>query len=213
MTRWMPRLLLASVVALTATACERDEPTAAPTAPAGPSETATPTPGPTTPPAATTTAPPSPTTDRAVVFAADGIGPYVIGTSLASLRDRSLVTGVSDSMLCDNAKSARATGRYASQLTLTFVSDRLVSVHTQSTALLTPSGARVGMTVPELDDRYGSRGTLITGSLGNKAFVVRVPASGLGIVFYLDPSNTRVHSMSGGEAQALEDAAMHGEGC
>jgi hypothetical protein len=211
----MPRrpLLLAAVL-LVATACDADGPTPTPT----PSVTASPSASPAGTPTATAgpsgpTSSPSPTVDRATVFAADGIGPYVIGTSLANLRDRSLVAGVSDSMLCDNAKGARATGRYASQLTLTFVDDRLVSVHTTASALVTPSGARVGQTIPDLETRYGGRGTLITGALGNKAFVVRVPASGLGIVFYLDPTNTRVHSMSGGEARALEDAARHGEGC
>jgi hypothetical protein len=208
----MSRPLLLAAVLLVATACDADAPTPTPTAAASPSATPAGTPTATaTPPGPTSS--PTPTVDRATVFAADGIGPYVIGTSLAHLRDRSLVTGVSDSMLCDNAKGARATGRYAAQLTLTFVDDRLVSVHTTASGLVTPSGARVGQTIPDLETRYGSRGTLITGALGNKAFVVRVPASGLGIVFYLDPTNTRVQSMSGGEAQALEDAARHGEGC
>jgi hypothetical protein len=69
------------------------------------------------------------------------------------------------------------------------------------------------MTLAEVQGIYGARGTLITGTLGNKAFIVRVPASALAIVFYLDPSNTRVASMSGGEAQPLEAAARSGEGC
>jgi hypothetical protein len=69
------------------------------------------------------------------------------------------------------------------------------------------------MLLTDLQSIYASRGTLITGTLGNKAYSVRVPASGLGIVFYLDPTNTKVAAMSGGDAQALEDAARNGEGC
>jgi hypothetical protein len=42
---------------------------------------------------------------------------------------------------------------------------------------------------------------------------VRVPTSILGIVFYLDASNTTVASISGGNAQDLEEAARAGEGC
>ena len=54
---------------------------------------------------------------------------------------------------------------------------------------------------------------MITGQLGNKAYSVRVPATQLALVFFLDQTNTTVTSMSGGEAQPLEDAARTGEGC
>ena len=162
---------------------------------------------PTTPPPPTSTAAPG------AVFAADGIGPYVIGTTLSDLRTRALVTGVSESPHCADAKGAEATGPYAGQITLSFKADRLTAVNTNSTALVTPSGARVGMTLAQLLAVYGSRGTLITGTLGNKAYVVRVLGSGLGIVFYLDATFTRVAAMSGGEATPLEDAARVGEGC
>jgi hypothetical protein len=162
---------------------------------------------------ASPSAPPSPTADPATVFAADGIGPYVIGTALSDLQGRSLVTGVYESPLCDDAKGAEATGRYAGAITLSFRADRLTAVNTNSTTLVTPSGARVGMTLAQLQAVYGSRGTLITGVLSNKAYVVRVLGSGLAIVFYLDTTNTRVAAMSGGEAAALEEAARVGEGC
>jgi hypothetical protein len=164
-------------------------------------------------PAPSSSASPSPTADRGTVFAADGIGPYVIGTTLSDLRTRGLATAVSESPHCADAKGAEATGRYAGQITLSFKADRLTAVNTNSTALVTPSGARVGMTLTQLLAVYGSRGTLITGTLGNKAYVVRVLGSGLGIVFYLDATNTRVAAMSGGEATPLEDAARVGEGC
>jgi len=78
---------------------------------------------------------------------------------------------------------------------------------------VTPSGAKVGMTATALQALYGDRGTVITGQLGNKGYSVRVPATPLALVFFFDQSNTTVASMSGGEAQPLENAVRTGEGC
>ncbi len=175
-----------------------------------------------TTPATTATASPTPTgtpsptpppTDPAIVFAADGIGPYVIGTSLTDLQDHGSLANIEESPFCTDAKGADATGLYAGKITLTFRSGRLTAIHTLSTAYVTPSGARIGMSLTALQGIYGSRGTLINGSLSNKGYSVRVAATGLAIVFLLDSTNTKVAAMSGGEAQALEDAVRHGEGC
>src|SRR5262245_16785202 len=103
-----------------------------------------PTPGPGTPtdgrPSATATANATasptlspPPTDPAIVIAADGIGPYVIGAMLSDLQGRALVAGVVQSQLCADSKAANATGRYSGQLTFTFSRDRLVAIHTTST--------------------------------------------------------------------------------
>jgi hypothetical protein len=208
--------LVAGLIGLTLAACGGDDPPAADpsTTPAesASASAAAPT---TTPPDPTPSGTPSvaPPTDPAIVFAADGIGPYVIGSSLADLTTQGLVTGVVESELCANTKGATATGRYAGKLSLTFTGDQLTSIHTTSTDLITPSGARVGQSLAELRIIYGSRGAVITGTLGNQAMVVRVPTSILAIVFYLDASNTRVASMSAGNADTLEDAARTGEGC
>jgi hypothetical protein len=203
---------LAVMTVAIAAGCKKDSgapPTATPPA----STTAAGTPPASVSPSPSSAASPSPTAGPAMVFEADGIGPYVIGTSLADLQGRALVTAVFESPHCTDAKGAEATGRYAGQVTLSFKADRLIAVNTNSTSLVTPSGARVGMTLAQLQAVYGSRGTLITGTLGNKAYIVRVLGSGLGIVFYLDATNTRVAAMSGGEATPLEDAARVGEGC
>lgn len=200
---------LGLVILMTA-GCGRDaDPPAGPAA--GATSSVTPAASASPSPSVTAAPSPSPTVDPAIVFAADGIGDYIIGKTLSELSGK--LTGIVESELCADSKGAEATGRYAGQLTFSFYRDRLVSVHTTSTALVTPSGAKVGMTLRQVQDIYGSRGTLITGTLGNKAFIVRVPASGLAVVFFLDPTNTRVASMSGGEAQRLEDAARAGEGC
>ena len=68
------------------------------------------------------------------------------------------------------------------------------------------------MPLTELQRIYGERGTLITGVSANQAFSVHVP-DGLGIVFFLDATNTKVWSMSAGEVEWLDSAAVVGEGC
>jgi hypothetical protein len=175
-------------------------PTSAATASPSPNPSRTPTP----------TAPP---TDPAVVFAADGIGGYSIGSALSDLTASGLVAAVADSASCQDAKTADTAGAYAGKVSLTFRSGRLSAIHTASTMYVTPSGAKVGMTLSALQGVYGNRGMVITGQLGNKAYSVRVPATALGLVFFLDQTNTTVASMSGGDAQPLEDAVRTGEGC
>jgi hypothetical protein len=204
---------VASAIALlsVASACRATGPSTPATTgatPASAGASSSPSPTPSTSPTPTT-----PPTDPAIVFAADGIGGYTIGTALTDLQSRAMVTNITESPFCADAKGADATGVYAGKVTLTFRTGRLTAVHTLSTVYVTPSGGKVGMLLTDLQSIYASRGTLITGNLGNKAFSVRVPASGLGIVFYLDSTNTKVAAMSGGDAQALEDAARNGEGC
>jgi hypothetical protein len=205
-------LAAAGLVILLGSACTKGSPT--PTGSTTPGTT--PAAGAKASPSAGASATPSPTpppTDPATVFAADGIGPYLIGTQLTELEGRSLVASVVDSPLCVDTKVANATGRYATQVTLTFTAGRLVWIHTISTDLVTPSGVKVGMPLTDVQTIYGSRGTLITSTKGPKGLVVRVPASTLAVVAFLDPTNTTVASMSGGEADRLETAARTGEGC
>jgi hypothetical protein len=160
---------------------------------------------------------PSPTepgVDPATVFAANGIGPYVVGARLTNLESRNLVANVEPSFHCDDDwQNAAATGSYADKVTLSFHLDRLIHAHTNSPELVTPSGARVGMALTELQRIYGTRGTLITGVSGNQAVSVRVPDTTTGIVFFLDSANASVASMSAGEVRPLEELAINGEGC
>lgn len=208
---WVKPVIVVAGVAVLLAGCDRGNPQSTPTT--GPATTTAAAPTSTDPSPSATPTPTTPPTDPATVFAADGIGGYTIGAALSDLQSRTMVTNIAESPQCTDAKTADATGVYAGKVTLTFRTDRLTGIHTQSTLYVTPSGAKVGMLLTDLQSIYASRGVLITGTLGNKAFSVRVPASGLGIVFYLDASNTRVAAMSAGDAQALEDAARHGEGC
>ena len=197
-----------------------DVPTTSPTAAASPtpSESTAPLAAPVpsaspTPSSVATPSPTEPAVDQATVFAANGIGPYVVGARLAALESQGLVTNVEPSFHCDDEwQNAQATGPYAGQLHLSFYLGRLIDVHTASDELVTPSGARVGLPLTELQRIYGERGTLITGVSANQAFSVHVP-DGLGIVFFLDSTNTKVWSMSAGEVKWLDSAAVVGEGC
>lgn len=213
MTRTVTRLALSLALAMSLAACHGSPP------PTGQAPTATgpPAPGATTPavsPSPSRTPPPTaPPTDPVVVFAADGIGGYRIGSDLSDLIATHLIITATDSASCADAKTADTTGAYAGKVSLTFRTGKLSAIHTTSTAYVTPSGAKVGMTLAALQGIYGTRGTVITGQLGNKAYSVRVPATQLALVFFLDQTNTTVTSMSGGEAQPLEDAARTGEGC
>jgi hypothetical protein len=160
-----------------------------------------------------TPSPTEPAIDPATVLAADGIGPYVVGARLSVLESQGLVANVEPSFHCyDEWQNAEATGRYAGHLHLSFYLGQLIDVHTASPELVTPSGAIVGMPLAELQRIYGTRGTVITGVSGNEAFSVHVPAE-LGIVFFLDETNTKVWSMSAGEVKWLDSAAVVGEGC
>lgn len=160
---------------------------------------------------------PSPTesaTDPATVLAADGIGPYVVGARLSALESQGLVANVAPSFHCDDEwQNAEATGRYAGHVDLSFYLGRLINVHTASDEYVMPSGARVGMPLSGLQRIYGQRGTLITGVSANQALSVHVPDTALGIVFFLDATNTTVWSMSAGEVERLDVAAVAGEGC
>jgi hypothetical protein len=217
MTRTLTRLAiglaLAMSIALSLAGCHGSP---SPTG-QGPTTTGSPAPGATTPaasPSPSRTPPPTaPPTDPVIVFAADGIGGYRIGTQLSDLIATHLISGATDSPSCTDAKTADTTGVYAGKVSLTIRASKLSAVHTTSTAYVTPSGAKVGMTLATLQGIYGDRGTVITGQLGNKAYSVRVPATQLALVFFLDQTNTTVTSMSGGEAQPLEDAVRTGEGC
>jgi hypothetical protein len=221
------RLIALVTLATSIAACSQaagsvgDAPT--PAATVAPSATSVPSASPSASPVATpspipspvaTPSPTEPATDPATVLAADGIGPYVVGARLSALESQGLVAHVEPSFHCyDEWQNAEATGSYGGNLHLSFYLGRLIDVHTASDEYVTPSGARVGMPLTELQRIYGKRGTLITGVSANQAFSVHVPDTALGIVFFLDATNTTVWSMSAGEVERLDIAAVVGEGC
>ena len=209
----LTKALAAVSIGLVLTACHRGIPPPSGSGPTGSEPTASADSASATPTLSRTPTPTAPPTDPVVVFAADGIGGYQIGSALSDLIARGLVAHVADSASCTDAKTADTTGVYAGKVSLTFRSGRLSAIHTTSNTYVTPSGAKVGMTLAALQGIYGTRGMVITGQLGNRAYSVRVPATPLALVFFLDQTSTTVASMSGGDAQPLEAAARTGEGC
>lgn len=203
-------LATAVMVALLVAGCGTGTP---PTNDASPARTATTdVPSPTASPSASLTPTPPPT-DPAIVFAADGIGPYVIGTTLADLQNRALVTGIADDQTCPGVTTAAATQPYAGRLTVTFIRGRLSSIHTASDTLVTPAGVKVGMPLTQVEAVYGGRGTLLARSDGRKALVVRSPATAFAVTLSLNEDGTAVASMSAGEADTLETVARTGVPC
>ena len=223
------RLLALIALATALAACSQaagsigDVPTASPTAvPSLVQSTPTPSPSPSeevaeatpSPTPVATPLPTEPAVDPATVLAADGMGPYFVGAEMSELESRELITNIGSSFHCDDSwQHAGATGRYGDAVALTFHEGRVTDISTNSTEFVTPSGARVGMPLTELQTIYGSRGRIVNGTMGNKAFSVRVPDTALGIVFFLDDTNTTSVWMSAGEVERLEEFVVNGEGC
>jgi hypothetical protein len=176
-------------------------PTAASSVATRPSATASPGAG-----IGTSATPTPPQTDPATVFGADGIGPYLVGATLADLMTRGQVTGVADT-------AAAPTGGYADLLALSFSGGQLVSVRTTSATLVTPSGAKVGMSLADAQSLYGGRAKVITTPSGSKALVIAVIATTYALVLYLDAGNSTVTAISGGDGNRLESALRSGSTC
>jgi hypothetical protein len=158
-------------------------------------------------------APTPPVTDSAIVFGADGIGPYLIGTPLLQLQSDLLVTGVVDSTTCAGMTNAAATGSYSATVSLTFSGGKLASVRTTATALVTPAGTKIGSSLADAQTLYGSRAEVVTGPSGGKALLIPVMGSTVALALYLDPTNSTVAAMGAGEATMLESAARAGQVC
>jgi len=205
-------LVLSSMAACSqaATAPESASPSPAATTPATPAlSSATPIPS-----AETTPVPSASPDDAALVLGPDGSGPYIVGASMSELLAQNLISSVGASFHCDDSwQHADATGRYEGRLSVTFHLGSLIHLASDSADLVTSEGARVGMSIGELEDVYGSRGTIIVGTMLNQAFVVREPDAALGLVFHLDDTNTEARAVNAGELETLEEFLVRGEGC
>jgi hypothetical protein len=154
----------------------------------------------------------APTVDPALIFAADGIGPYQLGRDLAALDAQGLVTDLFNSPICPGVKIGESTGAYAGKLRLAFASNgKLWYIDTSSEDYQTPSGGKIGMTIVALKALYGSKGTVIPKSGPNIGGLL-VPAGALGIVFLGDGAG-KAYSMSAGPLEVVESFAKGGEGC
>jgi hypothetical protein len=129
---------------------------------------------------------------------AGGVGPYRIGLStLAGLAGRGLVTDVQPIQTCTGFHAARATGRYADRLLLLFQGERLVVVSTEDPTIRTTVGGRVGLTLDELENRYGPRGEIVNGKWWLRAYLV--PVGDRVVAFFEDPYGPTVYRAAVGE--------------
>ncbi|MFY1669801.1 hypothetical protein ACN27G_07550 [Plantactinospora sp. WMMB334] len=145
------------------------------------------------------------------VLTADGIGPYRIGISTRTgLVAAGLVTNVEEAQTCAGYYYAGATGRYAGSLLFTFEGNRLVQVITTDPAIRSRSGGRVGMTLAELERRYGPRGAVEYGKWTLRAYVV--PGGGDRIIAFFEGfSSEYVHQVSSGERDRVLASFIGGD--
>ncbi|MBB5868149.1 hypothetical protein F4553_001528 [Allocatelliglobosispora scoriae] len=198
----MKRLGLVAVILVLAVAgCSKDaDPAATPTT--GTSTSVDPT------DAASPSTAASPSSD-AVVFTVDGGGPYEIGATLTSLKDKNLLDAVSTTNeLCPTNTYAKGTGDWK-DLNLSFRPDgKLYMAVNRSAKIPTPSGAWLGMTMAAIQSIYGTIGKQLDGGGGAVAFLVTTD-TGQGLLFDFDQKK-KVMSMIAGDATYLKDSYLGG---
>jgi hypothetical protein len=167
-------------------------------------------PAPTTAAATTATVAPATSTASGPIFTADGIAPYTLGATLASLQAGGHVTQVqANTEVCVGNTSARGTGAYG-DIRLAFRNDgKLYLVTNRSTSIPTALGARNGTTTyTELKSLYASTPHEELAQGGRKLYLAKAD-SGRGILFDIDDAN-KVFTMSAADSAYLHDAVVNG---
>jgi hypothetical protein len=144
------------------------------------------------------------------VLSVRGAGPYRVGARLPALQEAGLIDWVAPQPGCD-VVVAGVTGDWAGVLVLAFRNGRLVDVGTATAPPHSPAGASVGMDWSQLEDIYGSRGSLIYNDDGDRAYVVRI---GSGVeLFTGHPIREGVGYFQAGPANFVLHNFMHGSVC
>jgi hypothetical protein len=212
MKRLVPTVLVAAALLLAGTACggkapadPTAEPTAVTTLGASPSAAAS--------PAASASPKASPSgAGGGLVITVDGAGPYLVGNTLMKYDAEGKLAELGNGgEACPSRWSAKGTGAWTG-LQLSFTPDpgaKLEFVIARSAAISTPSGAKVGMTLAQLQSLYGPKGeTLSVG--GAKAYLVA--ASGKALYFELDMDN-KAFAIIAGDATRLKNRFLDGSDC
>jgi hypothetical protein len=216
--RLLSTMAVAAALLLTATGCpgkSGGDPSADPTAvttlgasPSAPAPAASAAPS---APAGSTAPKPSPS-GSGLVITVDGAGPYVVGNTLMQYDAEGKLTGLATgSETCPSRWFATGTGAWTG-VQLSFTPDpgsKLEFVIARSNAISTPSGAKVGMTLAQLQGIYGAKGeTLSVG--GAKAYLVAT--SGKALYFELDLEN-KAFAIIAGNATRLKNRFLEGSDC
>ncbi len=190
------------VTLLAMAGCSRPAPGSTPPATAGlPPTSSTPTTG----ASGTPTASPSDLNE----FTVDGIGPYQLGVSLATLQaDASLDQVTSGAPPCPEATTARGIGAWT-EVELRFRKDgTLYLAINTSPSIPTPSGAWLGTRLADLKKIYAAISAQQL-THGTATAFLATTLSGRGILFDLGPGQA-VTAMTAGDASYLRATYLAG---
>ncbi len=182
-----------SALALALSACDSTEPALNLPVPS-PAQEASPTP----------IAPPS-----LAAFTFDGVGPYQIGGDFDALKLHGLLADVvQGSQVCgDQYQSAHGVQPYQDiWISAKGGMSQIYVVVNGSTALATPSGAKVGSTLAQLKSLYGSAGEELNYRT-RAGYLVKSP-SGNGLLFDLDVNSKKVNDVVAGKAAYLKESFL-----
>jgi hypothetical protein len=140
-----------------------------------------------------------------------GVGPYAVDATLEDLTAAKALANLKTSDGCPDFATADATAPYSGKVTVVFFKSKLSYLTVSSPAVSTVDGAKVGMTLAEVKDLYGKRGTQLDDGQGGHALGVR-EGGGTGMVFRTDKSGT-VNAIEAGTYDTLEFRFVEGEGC
>ncbi|GIH05393.1 hypothetical protein Rhe02_34600 [Rhizocola hellebori] len=179
---------------LVAAACEAKEPVTG-TQPSAAAASASPSPTPS--PSASSAA-------AAIHFTGEGAGPYQLGVKVAELQKDGQLSEVRSGAETCGYTTAMGIGPWSGVHIMATPDGIVRSVSTRSPSLPTAAGARVEMTLAELQAVYGSKGEVLSRTRDKaKIYLVTTGPDGHGIVFHLYPDN----SHKAYEMTAASDAA------
>lgn len=189
---------------------ERSTPTPPPPVASAVSAAASPTgPAPASPSTPAGSPSPAPTKAAAAVLTAKGIGKYVVGTKMTTLKASGLVMNEKPTMGCADWVIAQGTGDYAN-IGLVFYKGAILWINVDKNAPATAAGIKVGATYDAVVAAYPSALKLNDG-LGGKAISAHDGDNAL--FFRFDPGNKTLMRIEAGKAETLDFRFQEGEGC
>ena len=155
----------------------------------------------------------SPSPSDPYTLSVEGIGPYRFDASptVDSLNSAGKITDISTGgEVCPANYVAKGTGMYTDIQLLFTPEKKLDLVIGRGNKIHTPSGAKIGMTLTQLQTIYGDRGKTLSNG-GAKAYIVKT-STGRALYFDLDLSN-KVFVIIAGDGDRLETRFLAGADC
>jgi hypothetical protein len=152
-------------------------------------------------------------TAAAIHFTGIGAGVYQLGVKIAELqKDGHLADVRSGDQMCGYT-TATGIGPWSGVHIMATPDGVVRSVSTRSPSIPTAAGARVEMTLAELQAIYGAKGEVLSRERDKaKTYLVTTGPAGQGILFNLYPDkNHKVYEMSAGDAAAIKSKFLSEE--